>query len=116
MGAGCKIPINKGFYIYFSPDGRALSRGREEKDVLRLVWRWLIVNEGHPDHQLVRLWWDQKAAQEQADARTQAAREKRLKAERQIDEHFPNKKWNRKFKQHLRVAWLRYTGIPERDD
>ena len=65
-----RIPISEGFYIGFSKDGRAISRGREETEVLPGVLFWFRRNEGGQNYQLVEKWIQQKMKQIEEDAGT----------------------------------------------
>lgn len=80
-----RIPISEGFYIGFSKDGRAISRGREEPEVLPGALFWLRRNEGGQNYQLVEKWIQQKTKQIEEDADVQNIRVRRQEINDAVD-------------------------------
>jgi hypothetical protein len=80
-----RIPISAGFYITFSKDGRSLSAGREESQVLPQVMFWLGMHDGDENYQLVEKWVEQKKKQVEEDVREHKIRLKREELSDSVD-------------------------------
>lgn len=80
-----RIPISNGFYVKFSPNGRALSAGREEDEVLPEVLFWLRMNPGHQNNPPVQQWYLRKQEQIKEDLQQQRSRLEREKINKAVD-------------------------------
>ena len=63
-----RLPISAGFYLAFSKDGRAISSGRNDSQVMAEVSVWMETHEGHQNYSHVSAWVEQKSKQIEADA------------------------------------------------
>ena len=80
-----RIPISTGFHIRFSKDGRALSAGREETQVLPEVRFWLYAHQGHENYGRVQQWCTQKENQIKEDMQDQQVVVRRKQLNEAVD-------------------------------
>lgn len=85
MDSNSRIPISEGFHIYFSKDGRALSRGLEESLVLPSVLFWLRTHKGKENYLSVEKWVGQKTKQLEAETLRQQRHTTRAEINRSVD-------------------------------
>ena len=80
-----RIPIGPGFYIAFSKDGRAVSRGLDDSSALPSVQHWLANNQDHKDRVRVEHWIRLKQEQIQQDVEQNRLRLKREELSAKVD-------------------------------
>ncbi len=112
-----RIPISSGFYIQFSKDGRAISAGLEESQVLPQVQFWLYAHQGEENYERVQQWYTQKSKQIEEDVQKQQIRAKREQiidsVERAACESGLR---DRKLIDLVRAETLKAHGIPQDED
>jgi Tol biopolymer transport system component len=105
-----RLPIATGFFIELK-DGRAISRGLEEAEVIPAVQFWLNTHQhDHSLHTLVKQWLEQKEKQVQAERQEAVLDTKREYAHTVADE-IARKIKAPGMKDALRAAYRNLHGI-----
>ena len=112
-----RIPIITGFYIQFTKDGRALSRGLEESQALPTALFWLRTHEGDRNHQLVQRWVQQKQQQIVEDVREQRIKAMREEINASVDRAARESNLrDRELIELVRAETLKAHGMPPAED